>query len=419
MILQLRKQCFRIILYVGAVMLLGALNLQGQGIKFQNTSFLNALEAARRANKILFVEIYLNGCPHCAALAPVLEEKKVGDFFNANFVSMKLEANSDDSKVIQTQKGITYVEFPLFLFFDPATGNLIHQAPPMERPNRAEFIEEVLRHGSDVLDPGKRSTAYAERYAKGDRDFVFLVNYAKYAKATKNKERLELLNRDLAKALTKPSDAEGKTGFYILQNLINDIVNPLADYFFTNLPKYQAKHPAKEVKDAGELILFLTMYESTRAPRLTSQEIASIRERFLKLGVPAKMAHSRTLLKELEAYFRQKETAKATARLNQYAKTGYMVFADYAYLVKYFNEKATDNSYVPSVNAWVANAASLLKPNEKNTKEVAELYAEQAKALLKVGNKQEAKKAALKALDVGTAAKIDTSNFRSLLASIK
>ncbi|WP_028521857.1 thioredoxin family protein [Runella limosa] len=413
------RQCPQFSLLVGTMLLISALSAQAQGIKFQTTSFSTALETARRANKILFVEIYLNGCPHCAALAPVLEEKKVGDFFNANFISMKLEANSEDSKVIQTQKGITYVEFPLFLFFDPASGSLIHQAPPMERPNRVEFIEEVLRHGSDVLDPGKRSSAYAERYAKGDRDFVFLVNYAKYAKATKNKERLELLNRDIAKALAKPSDAEGKTGFYILQNLINDITNPLADYFFKNLAKYQSKYPAKEVKDAGELILFLTMYESTRAAKLTPQEIANIRERFLQLGVPAKMANSRTLLKELEAYFRQKETAKATARLNQYAKTGYMVFADYAYLVKYFNEKATDNSYVSSVSSWVTNGVKLLKPNEKNTKEVADLYAEQAKALLKVGNKQEAKKAAQKAVEIGTTAKTDTSGYRSLLASIK
>ena len=105
----------------------------GQGIKFQEGNFSQLLTSARQQNKLLMVEIYLNGCPHCAALAPVLQEKKVGDLFNAAFVNAKIEANSTISKELQMQKGLTYPEFPLFFFFD-ANGQLVHQAAPAESP---------------------------------------------------------------------------------------------------------------------------------------------------------------------------------------------------------------------------------------------------------------------------------------------
>lgn len=192
------------------LLLLGVKQVQAQGINFLESKFQAAVEAAKRANKILFVEVYLDGCPHCAALAPVLEEKKVGDFFNANFTSIKLEANSLDSRLLQQQKGITYVEFPLFFFFDPQTGQLLHQSAPAEKPNRADAIEEVIKHGKDALSPTQRTSGYPSRFAKGDREIGFLINYAKYAKAVKDTDKLWLLNQEIGKLIVLPSDIEGQ-----------------------------------------------------------------------------------------------------------------------------------------------------------------------------------------------------------------
>lgn len=390
-----------------------------QGINFLGGSYQNAVETARRANKVLFVEVYLTGCPHCAAIAPVLEEKQVGDFFNANFVSYKMEANSDNSKQMQQQKGISYVEFPLFFFFDPSTGSLVHQAAPMERHSRPEFIEEVLRHGKDALDPTKRITAYPARFAKGDRDLVFLVNYAKYAKATKDKAKLEQINTEIAKVFKTPADLESQNAFYILQNLISDAANPMAVHFFKNLPKFKAKYKEQPVKEAGQSIIFLTMYENTRSGSLSAEEILKFRQYFVQLGDTPKAAAKYTILKELEALFRTKATATATASLNNYRKVNQLVLADYSYLVRLFNEKASDSSYAPSLVTWVNEALKLVKPNERNSKEVADLYFEQAKAFLKMGKKTEARQASQVAVSTAKAAKVDVAPYQTQLASIK
>lgn len=390
-----------------------------QGINFITGSFPSALEAARRANKPLFVEVYLTGCPHCAALAPVLEEKKVGDYFNQNFVNYKVEANSEDSKMMQQQKGITYVEFPLFFFFDPSSGQLVHQAAPGEHPTRAAMIDEVLKHGQESLSPATRTSSYPSRYAKGERDLLFLVNYAKNAKATKDNDKLHQLNNDIAKAFTKPADLESATGFYVISRLINDFSNPMAVYFFKNLEKYKAKFPAKEVKDAGELITYHTLYFGKRANQLAYDEVVQIREAMIRLGIPKVESHRRTILKELEALLREKQTAQAANRLNDYVKIAKMTFQDYAYLVRFFNEKSTDNSYVPSLLKWVDSGLKMVTPKERSTKEVADFYSEQSKAYLKVGNKAEAKKAATNAVNAAKVAKIDAKPYNDSLAKIK
>lgn len=402
------------------------LTAHSQGINFLPGSYNSAVEASRRANKILFVEVYLNGCPHCAALAPILLQKKIGDFFNTNFVNYKLEANSEDSKAMQQQKGITYVEFPLFFFFDPTSGQLLHQAAPGEHLNKdgsvnvPEMIEEVLKHGKDAVSPETRTSSYPGRYAKGERDLAFLVNYAKNVKATKDNDRLYQLNNDIAKIFTKASDLESPTGFYIISRLINDFSNPMATHFFKNLDKYKAKFPAKEVKEAGELITYNTLYLGKRANQLDIEEVINIRNAMVKLGLTSAEASRRTILKEIDAYFRIKATAKAAARFTEYSRTApNIAFQDYAYLSRYFNEKATDNSYVPYLLKWVDSGVKLLKPAERNTKEAADIYIEQAKAYKRIGKTAEAKKSAQNAVTIAKAAKTDLKPYNDELAKIK
>ena len=393
------------------ILVISNTSIFAQGINFHNTTFQQASEAAKKANKILFVEVYLNGCPHCAALAPILQEKRVGDFYNTNFVSIKIEANSEDSKFLQQQKGLAYVEFPMFFFFDQITGTTIHQASPAEQKNKNIAIEEVIKHGTEALNPNLRTISYPNRFAKGERDFLFLVNYAKFAKATKNSEMLHQLNIEIAKIVTKPVDLEGETGFYLIQRLIDDYENPIAKYFFRNLEKYKSKYSSKDVKDAGENIIYTTLYGSNK--EIPVQEIKNIRQSLIKLGVPAQLADARTVLKEIEAYFKSKNTLKATERLNEYRKTQKLTIQDYAYLIKYFNEKATDNSYTKSQLIWVEEALKLAPKKDK--KEVADVYLEQGKTFLRLNKKDYAKKSFNNAVKIAQMLKIDTKPYSDAL----
>lgn len=374
-----------------------------QGIRFLNTDFTNLLATARQQKKLAFVEVYLTGCPHCEALDPVLMEKKVGDYFNSRFVSMKLEANSPSSKALQEKKQLHYPQFPLLFFFD-SEGNLLHQATPADKPTRAEFIDEVIRHASDALTPATRTSGYAARYAGGERGLDFLINLANHAKTTRDTTLLLSVTNDFGGLFVQPADLESPAAFYILSRFIDDFRHPMARYFFEHLDAFRTRHGAKEVQQAGENILFQSLY-GRPTNSLNSADVKAIRARMESLGTPAPVAAMRTILKELEAYFREDNAATATARFDDYRRTAALSLQDYAYLMRFFNEKSPDSSYAPSLINWVNDVLKSIKPGDQNKAEVAELYREQSEAYRRAEKKAEGKAAAEKALALARASK--------------
>jgi thioredoxin-related protein len=373
-------------------LLIGIQSSSAQGIKFVASSFLQAQAQAQASQKPLFVEVYLTGCPHCAALAPHLNDKTVGDFYNANFVSYKVEANSPDSKTLQQTKNLKYTEFPLFFFFD-TSGKLIHQAAPAEKKTAADYITEILKHGQDALNPKLRSSNYDKRYADGDKDFSFIVNYAKYCKATGNIARLSELNDMFGNTFKKPAELESETVMYLLKNLVNDGGNPMAMYFVNNLNKYK-KYPAPDIKETVETLSYHLMY-GPRANKATPEQIIAYRQGMIRVGVPEKDANNRTLLKLTEVYLKAAQTKNAITTVDAHIKKFGFMGAEGAYFAKYFNDTAKDASYVPALAQWVNAIAAKAKPTEK--KELAEMYNELARAYKRVNNKAEADKATKKA----------------------
>ena len=390
---------------------------QAQGIHFQEKGIDELVAEANRQQKLVFVEIFLKGCSHCEALAPVLDEKKVGDFYDSTFVSAKYEANSPLSVTLQKTKKIVYSEFPLLLFFD-ATGQLIHQATPTDKPTRPEFIQEVLRHGHDALSPATRTSGYPARYAQGERNLDFMINYAKFAKTTRDTTQLTTIAQEFGKILALPADLESPVGFYVLSRFISDVQNPMATYFFNHLATYRTKFGAEPTQQAGESVLYQSLY-GQRTNTLPSADVVAIRKAMESLGTPAPVAAQRTILKELEAYFRENNTAAATARFNEYKALNILKIIDYAYLMRFFNDKAPDNSYATSLIGWINDALKPIKPIAQNRAEIAELYREQSEAYRRLGQKAEGKKAAEKAVAIAKIVKEKPETYDKQLAKFQ
>jgi len=389
-----------------------------QGIDFQNSDLSTVFNMAKAQKKPLFIEIHLNGCPHCEALAPVLAEKEVGEFYNHNFVSWKAEANSEGSKALQKMKGITYPEFPILFYFDPE-GNLMHMATPAEKHKRQEFIEEVIGNGQNAMNPKEQTSKYAERFAAGDRSLQFLVNYGKYVKAIKDELQLNKINEAFASQLISPQDKISQTGFYVLQRFVNDFNSPLAVYFFAHLPNFRAKYPAKDVKEAGESVIFHSLFGS-KADTYKPDEVVGMREQMVVLGVPATEAASRTLIKEMDAHLRAKDTKAAVQVFNTYRKISTTVdLAYYAYMLKYFNEKAVDNSYLSEMPGWAEAGLKMAKPHEKESKIAADLYYELAEVYTKAGQNQLASETAANGLRIARAVKMDLSRHETQVERLK
>lgn len=380
---------------------------QNTGVSFQDNSFDAALAKARQQNKSVFVEIYLNGCPHCQAIEPLLKDPKVGEFYNANFVSLQLEANSDASKKLQQQKQLTYPEFPLFLFFE-RDGRLKHLATPQEKKTHGEFAEELISTGRAALDPQQATSRYPERFASGDRQLAFLVQYGKYAKAVRDTAAQNRLDQAFGQQLQTPEQRTDAVGFYILRRFVTRFDNPLSTYFFSHFADYQSRFPKEEVKEAVESIAFQSLFGSG-ARAWPSAAIATMREGMVKAGIPAHDAASRTLLKELEALFREKNTPEAVARFNAFRAGGKTETADYAYLIRYFNEQAPDGRYLSAVPAWSAAALAGVTPQAGPA--AADLYHALGVAYKRKGDVESAKKMAAKGKETAGRLHQDTRRF--------
>lgn len=155
----------------------------GQGINFENLpGWKEVLIKAKNEKKAIFVDAFTTWCGPCKQMdKEVFPQKEVGDFFNANFISFKLQMDQtakddavtkgryDDAKLFeQTHKIASY---PCYLFFD-TEGKLIHKAGGGGlKP--ADFIEI----GKEAIDPGKQLLSYKRKYLEGYREPEFLKTY--------------------------------------------------------------------------------------------------------------------------------------------------------------------------------------------------------------------------------------------------
>ena len=67
---------------------------------FRSISFDEALKVAANENKLVFIDFYTDWCGPCKKMArEVFPQKEVGDFMNAKFVNLKLNAEKEGQEL--------------------------------------------------------------------------------------------------------------------------------------------------------------------------------------------------------------------------------------------------------------------------------------------------------------------------------
>lgn len=75
----------------------GLFQLHAQGIEFRDISYQQALEASRSEGKPLFVDCYTSWCGPCKWMAAnMFPLKELGDYFNQNFICLKMDAEKGE-----------------------------------------------------------------------------------------------------------------------------------------------------------------------------------------------------------------------------------------------------------------------------------------------------------------------------------
>ena len=155
---------------VSLLMILGSDNF-AQGIDFFHGTYKEALEKSIKEDKLIFIDAYTIWCGPCKAMAKYeFTQKVVGDFFNKNFINVKLNMEANES--INFKKKFSVNAYPTLFFID-GEQKLVHKSVGGKKANA------LVDMGKMAIRKNDKSGNFAEAYEKGDRSYDLVLDYVK------------------------------------------------------------------------------------------------------------------------------------------------------------------------------------------------------------------------------------------------
>ncbi len=143
--------------------------LLSPGIRFEHSTFTEALEKASQAGKKIFMDCYTSWCAPCQMMnRTVFTDPEVGEFFNVHFINVKFDMEKGEG--VQLSKRYGMQVFPTYLLLD-AEGNELHRV--VGGHDAKEFIE-LIRNG---MENENSISGFRKRYEAGERELSFLRDY--------------------------------------------------------------------------------------------------------------------------------------------------------------------------------------------------------------------------------------------------
>lgn len=96
------------------------------GIKFEHDSWGAVIAKAKAENKVIFLDAYTAWCGPCKMLqANVFPDASLGDYFNENFISAKIDMEKGEG--LEIAKKYIIRGYPTLLFIDPNSEKVVHK----------------------------------------------------------------------------------------------------------------------------------------------------------------------------------------------------------------------------------------------------------------------------------------------------
>lgn len=141
------------------------------GIKFENDTFQNILNKAKKENKLVFMDAYASWCGPCKLLERnVFPVKEVGDYYNANFINSRFDMEKGEGRDIARKYGIN--SFPSLLFLN-GNGEVVFKGLGYME------VSDFISMGKDVLDPENKLEKRIEKFHAGENNPEFLMKLMK------------------------------------------------------------------------------------------------------------------------------------------------------------------------------------------------------------------------------------------------
>lgn len=278
-----------------------------KGINFLKTNNLNtAIAAAKKENKLLFVEVYAPDCHTCNSFNGTFAQPQVGNVYNANFINFQLDIRTPENQKIIRQLKIIINATPTFLFFEPKSMKLVQAKSFGEKENSVINVNSIAQK---AINPVEHVGNFATKFKSGDRGFAFLLNYAQYARMTADTlTNIKVIN-ELIKVMPT-NQYTSQSALNIMQLVMMNNNNPLFNYFVGHISQYNRIADPGLVKMIYENVFQLVM-TSSQVNKLTSLDLLKLKDQMTKAGIDKGSIVRRTWLAESTILFKQKKSMEA------------------------------------------------------------------------------------------------------------
>ena len=225
----------------------------GNGIRFRDISYEEALKASKKEGKPVFMHGYASWCHYCVYMVDsVYTDSLVGAFFNKHFISIKSDLEKEEAELNKRLKSHTY---PTMVFFD-ANGEVMH------RGAGRRYKQMFLELGREALDPRRQLRTWLGFYNNGkvNADTAYQVlRKIELAGMETQEPLLQYLDRLKPEEITKPEN------WRIIKELFKDVDAPFMKVF---IDKKHALIKLNSTRDINDKILAMYDFEFYMRNRL-------------------------------------------------------------------------------------------------------------------------------------------------------
>lgn len=375
----------------------GFLTASSQGIEFFHGTWAEALEKATKEEKLVFVDAYAKWCGPCKRMAKnVFTHSAVGDYYNANFINMKLDMEESESR--EFKKSFRPSAYPT-LFFINGDGELVKKVVG------GRSTKDFVQLGKDVIKSYDRSDMYAEAYEKGDRSYDLVYSYIKALnKADKSSQKI---TNDFIRENPNLSKEE-------MSNLLYEALvaadSKVFDLFVENRAEIENYFTKEKVEEKIEAACWATVYN---AVEFEVDELLAEAKAKCKDYLPVK-SKSFDLESEYEYYKGVEDTKKMSEAALTMAKKLHKKNPE---VLHHISEELL--AYSNNDKNTLAAAERLAKMTLDNDKKNQDYLLSYAKILFNNRKSSEALKYAKKSLDLHVKKEIPASEVEKLIEDIQ
>lgn len=387
---------------ISAILLLFVgISIFGQGIKFENDSFKNLLERAKKENKIIFMDAYASWCGPCKMMdKQVFTQAEVGSTFNDIFINTKFDMEKGEGLAIAQKYGVR--AFPTYLFID-GNGEVVY------RGTGYYDVPEFIKIAKDAQNPAMKLSYLREKFNAGSTN-PELLNSVMTAFAYSEPELAEKAAQKYFEV--KKNQPLTKEDLQRLFAFTKNANSPLYKELISRKPELIKLMPADQynkIIQGYQLNSIMQNAFNKETKTIDEKKFLAEAGKFMTKGE----AQESLLKVKMTLAFRMKKIAEYEKLALSYYKDGNdekFSSAELNEVAWNFFENITEKSSLIKAVSW---AEQSIKKNEEyaNLDTLANLY-------FKIGDKVNAKLIAEKALEIAEKSGEDAASTKELLKKL-